>query len=381
MKHSHYDIPDDELQIVEEIIDETEIIKKEILSESIGDVISDKEWGSASERAERILDEAKRLVGFEPEQSANRLYKRLETSRKKRSRRIWLYTSGAAAVIAALVFIGLGLRKDDTVHPVSEIITPTLVTTRGDDIVSLKSLDGVADNTFVVNAREIEETKDSMETSGLTTHGEVYNKIIIPRGYTYKVQLADGSIVTLNAGSELKIPVEFSGDAREVEFSGEGYFEVAKSDKPFIIKAGPTELTVYGTSFNLFYSEELMVAEAVLSEGSIGMKLDNEEIRISPNQRIQFMLDSRTSYIDDVDPDDYMAWRSNIFKYTKAPLDRIIHDIARWYGVKVELAPELKTDTYSLNLNKADDVEQLFRTLSVITDTQIKRKGGIYHMK
>ena len=74
----------------------------------------------------------------------------------------------------------------------------------------------------------------------------VYNRVVIPKGYTYRVELADGSRVTLNAGSELRYPVEFRDSLREVEFRGEGYFEVAKDAAPFVVRAGdgrPTDMS------------------------------------------------------------------------------------------------------------------------------------------
>src|SRR5690606_31948180 len=62
-----------------------------------------------------------------------------------------------------------------------------------------------------------------------------YNTLIIPMGGEYKVTLADGTRVWLNAGSSLRYPVEFSANERDVILSGEAYFEVAKqSGRPFI---------------------------------------------------------------------------------------------------------------------------------------------------
>ena len=49
----------------------------------------------------------------------------------------------------------------------------------------------------------------------------------------------------------------------------EAYFEVKKSGKPFVVKAGNTRVRVYGTRFNLFYCEKLALSEAVLVEGAL----------------------------------------------------------------------------------------------------------------
>jgi ferric-dicitrate binding protein FerR (iron transport regulator) len=55
-----------------------------------------------------------------------------------------------------------------------------------------------------------------------------FNTISTPRGGQYKVALADGSRVWLNAASSIRFPVVFTGKERKVEITGEAYFEVAK---------------------------------------------------------------------------------------------------------------------------------------------------------
>lgn len=72
-----------------------------------------------------------------------------------------------------------------------------------------------------------------MYDTARTAREIAYNTLIIPAGFTYNVTLADGTEVTLNAGSRLKYPEEFVGDLREVELSGEAYFNVTKSGQPF----------------------------------------------------------------------------------------------------------------------------------------------------
>ena len=45
---------------------------------------------------------------------------------------------------------------------------------------------------------------------------EEYNRLITPRGGEYAVVLADGTKVWVNAESELRYPVQFSGTERKV---------------------------------------------------------------------------------------------------------------------------------------------------------------------
>ena len=64
----------------------------------------------------------------------------------------------------------------------------------------------------------------------------VHQQITIPRGKSYKVVLADGTEVWLNADSKLTFPSLFKGGKREVALEGEAYFHVAKdTQRPFIV--------------------------------------------------------------------------------------------------------------------------------------------------
>ena len=62
----------------------------------------------------------------------------------------------------------------------------------------------------------------------------------------------DGSVITLNANSELYFTDDYNKDKREVQLVGEAFFDIAKNEhKPFIVKSRNTEIEVLGTSFNV----------------------------------------------------------------------------------------------------------------------------------
>ena len=99
----------------------------------------------------------------------------------------------------------------------------------------------------------------------------IYNTLIVPAGYTYNVELIDGSEVILNAGSRLRYPVAGNGEIREVELNGEAYFKVTKSSLPFIVKMSDSFVKVYGTEFNANNDGEGDI-EVVLVKGRVGFK-------------------------------------------------------------------------------------------------------------
>ena len=78
------------------------------------------------------------------------------------------------------------------------------------------------------------------------------NRLITPNGGQYRVQLADGTQVWLNAASTLQYPASFNGSDRTVTLTGEAYFEVAQdASKPFFVKVNGMTVQVLGTHFNV----------------------------------------------------------------------------------------------------------------------------------
>lgn len=76
-------------------------------------------------------------------------------------------------------------------------------------------------------------------TSEIATARQAYN-------------LPDGSVITLDQGSELAYDTGNFGDNRVVEFDGRAYFDIAKqSGQNFIIKADDLEVEVLGTQFEI----------------------------------------------------------------------------------------------------------------------------------
>lgn len=96
------------------------------------------------------------------------------------------------------------------------------------------------------------------------------NTISTKYGSRTKVELPDGSVVWLNAGSKLTYDKEFGNSLREVNLIGEGYFDVVhNADKPFIIHTSFFDIKDLGTQFNVKCYPEDKTTETSLVEGSV----------------------------------------------------------------------------------------------------------------
>ena len=377
-----------DLEIAEKAIERTESMKKEILSREIEFTEEEEGMQTGTDVVERMVEEIHQIARMDKEKMGEKLQARLRgLERKKRASRRWLYagSSVAAAIVLSFMVTTMLPEREQVIErtPVikmTEIKVPTLITTEENDVIlSLDTLEvKEKGNVYVVGKKKQEELFE--ENLELIEKPVRIVRVVIPAGFTYNVQLADGSTVMLNAGSELRFPEEFRDSIRQVELKGEGYFNVEKSDIPCVVKAGETQVKVYGTRFNVFYCDQLALSEAVLVEGSIGMTAGGTETMLTPNQRMIFTIKDSAVRVEKVDPSDYIAWTGNSFKYNRARLDKIVFDISQWYGVEIHLALELESQIFSLEFDKSSTIDWVMKSLGLIIDKNIKKEGGAYYI-
>jgi len=184
--------------------------------------------------------------------------------------------------------------------------------------------------------------------------GPGYNTISTPRGGQYQIELPDGSKVWLDAGSSLRFPTAFSGKEREVQLSGEAFFEVSgDARRPFQVSVysqepGKSEelqkVKVLGTQFNVMaYADEQLV-KTTLIEGGIRVD-DNAAVGTSsqssyelrPGEQTLLHRDhaSSTHIVADADIDAAVAWKNGYFNFNKADIQTIMRQLSRWYDIDV----------------------------------------------
>ncbi|MVT08990.1 FecR domain-containing protein [Chitinophaga tropicalis] len=159
-----------------------------------------------------------------------------------------------------------------------------------------------------------------------------WNTLFVPTGKDYKVKLADGSIVHLNAFSTLRFPFAFSGNKREVYLEGEAYFSVAPdANHPFIVHTPETAIRVLGTSFNVnAYYDTLVVTSLV--EGSIMTSIKEEAgVILEPGQETVYHkgLGQKVNSFDEAVT---LAWRKGEYAYYNKPLSSLSAVLFHWFG-------------------------------------------------
>jgi transmembrane sensor len=194
-----------------------------------------------------------------------------------------------------------------------------------------------------------------------------YAEIKVEKGQRKKITLPDGTVVTMNALSVLKIPSNFLSN-RELSLSGEGMFDVKHDDsKPFIIHTGKIKTTVLGTSFDIkAYPEEKDIQIAVLT-GKVRVETDKEILAAGITHNQVLTCNEHEHTLKTANADEIAAWQANRFYFQQATIKEIAAVLERQYNINITLSGSMKrTCRYTLQL-KNETMENAIHLLSQLS--------------
>jgi transmembrane sensor len=200
-----------------------------------------------------------------------------------------------------------------------------------------------------------------------------YNTLETSNGEQSKLILPDNSKVFLNAGSSIRYPASFSNlTERQVELSGEAYFEISKDvAHPFIVKTKNQDVKVLGTHFNInSYSNE-DATKTTLLEGSV---LIDSKYQLKPGQ-VAIKNNGKLAVMP-ADTDLELAWKNNDFYFRETPMEYVMKQIERWYDIKVEYAdPRLKSISINGLISRSKSLSIVLGRLGAAGQMRFKING------
>lgn len=190
------------------------------------------------------------------------------------------------------------------------------------------------------------------------------NTLRTPVGGFYKVVLADGTKVWLNAASQLRYPADFRNlKQRKIELTGEAYFEVAKDPAhPFIVQTDDQQISVLGTHFNVNAYHDDGGSKTTLLEGSIRAAGKNAQATIKPGQQVISSSTGKLN-IDQVDTELAVAWKNDQFMFESEPVRLLMKTVARWYDVEVIYGPDVPDVRFNGAISKFENISAVLKIL------------------
>lgn len=370
------------------------IIVKDILGSASGEErrLLD-EWRNQSEEHQRLYEKLvsgsflEKAVSDNNKALRRREWKRLEARivrRRGRSVRLIRFRVVAAVCILALGIGAVGLwsnsRQDRGGSPLAGSIrvgSPKAIV----ELAGGQQFLFNKDTTLRLEAQGIQlvssrDTLDIIQPVIAGERGEEYNVVRIPHGGEYITRLPDGSVVHLNAGSELKVPVYFGTESREVWLRGEGFFEVVhRENLIFTVHTDKADISVLGTEFDVrAYTDEKEVV-TTLVQGAVGVISGRTYDRLKPGEqaRIAGKGDVRVAEVD-IYP--FIAWKNGRMVFENERLEKIMAELQRWYDFELFYAdPDVKEMHFTIDILKYEEISKVLNLMERMNKVKFTQKG------
>ncbi|GGC23723.1 iron dicitrate transporter FecR [Parapedobacter defluvii] len=190
-----------------------------------------------------------------------------------------------------------------------------------------------------------------------------------------QVLLPDGTLVSLNRNSELRLAAGFGQDNRHVSLEGEGYFDVAHDARqPFVINGRQMTIQVLGTTF---------IAKSAASEQSVGLLTGkvqvlhrSQQLTLEPGEFAIRGADSNSFSKERKDVASLLTWKPQTFELTNITMAELADFIAKRYDMKLEFTNnDLRRCRITHTLAGDETWEELLSVVSLVNQFtyQVKR--------
>ena len=222
------------------------------------------------------------------------------------------------------------------------------------------------------------------------------NEITTRHGSKTKLLLPDSTQVWLNSGSKLVYKNNFGKTSREVELSGEAYFDVThNAEKPFIIHTAKLDIKVLGTAFNVKCYPDDAKMETSLIRGSIEVTLKSSQsgkIILKPNEKLILNNIEKNNPLVTTQPAQVKQyaetlvaiehinvieettheiaeteWVQNKLVFNREKFGDLARQIERWYDVKIHFADAQLIENELTGTFENESVDEALKFLQLTT--------------
>jgi ferric-dicitrate binding protein FerR (iron transport regulator) len=188
--------------------------------------------------------------------------------------------------------------------------------------------------------------------------------------------LPDGSEVTMNANSRLRLSSNWQGGSdREVWIDGEAFFHVVKTPQRsrFIVHTDRFDVIVTGTQFNVVNrggKENVM-----LREGSVIVHpQEGGDLAMVPGDFVRW--NGMGLEKGGIKSDSLLAWKQHQLLFDKTPLKEVVGIIKDQYGVQIDLEDQSIADSTITGIVRNDNLDVFLQALETTSDYEVIRKDG-----
>ena len=201
-------------------------------------------------------------------------------------------------------------------------------------------------------------------------------------GVTKSITLPDGSLVTLNANSEISYAKDWNSSSnREVKLKGEAFFQVihTASNQKFIVYTDKIKIQVLGTQFNV--NSRKNKEQVVLTSGKVKLETksfsERKEIFMTPGEMVE-MKDDELLIKKFVEPEKFSSWKDGQIILDNTSIAEIIEMLQDNYGYTVDVKNPsiLNKRLYSTTTIETKNIDLIMTILSELYNIDIIQTNG-----
>jgi transmembrane sensor len=169
-----------------------------------------------------------------------------------------------------------------------------------------------------------------------------FREYATPRGRRAVFRLLDGTEITLNADSRLRVPSSFGGSAREVYLEGEAFFIVVHDTaRAFAVHTRRGSVRDVGTRFNVNAYADVSADRVAVEDGAVDLaaaqRADTGSTRLRAGQVGAVSADGRVRVLARAAVGDELAWTRGRLAFRAVPLGEAALRLGRWYDLDIRV--------------------------------------------
>jgi len=204
------------------------------------------------------------------------------------------------------------------------------------------------------------------------------NEITTRRGEQRSVGLADGSVVQVNALSQVNI--DYDSHVRRIQFQeGEALFHVAKdASRPFEVITPDVTVRVLGTTFNVYRrAGETRVA---VVEGKVQVLTRSGAVALTANEKASVERHGENMSKSQVAAQTATAWTQRRLIFDEEPLSEVARQFNLYNARQLSVEGEL-SDFHINGVFDADDPGALIAYLQQVQRVEVEEKNNGIHLR
>jgi ferric-dicitrate binding protein FerR (iron transport regulator) len=201
-------------------------------------------------------------------------------------------------------------------------------------------------------------------------------------GERREMTLPDGTRLMLAPNSEVRVAEGYGAAERLVHLSGEAWFDVRHDPvRPFRVLAAGSITEDLGTEFTVLTLPDRGGVRVVLVSGSASVRPAN-----APAAGAVVLRPRDVAVLAPGDPvarvkrgaavEALVSWRTGAAAFDDAPLDSVLRELHRWYGVRVSVADSALGASRLSGPVPVDNLDEALEVITLSLGARAERRDG-----